>query len=230
MLPVVVGLVVGIFLLSVFALFSTYSSGVHSLDYSSKTIGANSSASDTVNVEQCSLRTIVHYTDGFHSCPEQSENNVTIIKAKGFAPACFQMFGDAHKQYQFGTPYDFALKPNSTAYLTISYNSTPNEPMPASFFSNYENTTSIYRLDNNGSEWKYVAHNETSIRIFIASSNVTVPASNSSKTTTVTYTISSLNTRQDEIGKTFMLPIYQICAGEYVTIGDRPYSGRLPWD
>ena len=62
--------------------------------------------------------------------------------------------------------------------------------------------------------------------MFTAPDNVTV----SGNRMQITYTIESSSTPLNELGKTFFLPVYGICSGEYVTIGDRPYSGKLPFD
>src|SRR5438105_7463904 len=106
-----------------------------------------SSIVQQVQLDSCAQRIFIP-TGNSHSCPAQIAYRVEVKEADAFLPSCVQMYGQHGIQNPFGTTYDFVLSPNSTAYLTMSYDFGSNDVPPASFFTN--TTYDIYKLDNGG--------------------------------------------------------------------------------
>lgn len=183
-------------------------------------------AIDIRSVNDCGQRFYIPTPGGkFHSCPGQIAY-VSITGIDGF-PACVQMYGSKNVSYPFATSYDFVLRPNSTGYLTIDYDFRENELPEPNFFKDLYNDGDVHRLSDDGSNWIFVPANQTSVSYYIAPENVTTV---NPTTMRVTYNIETKNTKQDEIGNTYLIGIYQICEGQFVTIGEAPYTGRLPLD
>lgn len=183
-------------------------------------------AIDIRSVNDCGQRLYIPTPGGkFHSCPGQSAY-VSITGIEGF-PACVQMYGNKNESYPFATSYDFVLKPNSTGYITLVYDFGANELPEPNFFTDLHIAYDIHRLNDDGSNWIFVPANQTSLSYYVAPENVTTASPTSLK---VTYTIETKNTKKDEVGNTYHIGIYQICEGQFITIGEVPYTGRLPLD
>ncbi len=187
---------------------------------------ASSVDNNIKSISGCGQRLYIPIPGGkFHSCPGQVAY-VSIAGLDGF-PACVQMYGNKNESYPFATSYDFVLRPNSTGYITLVYDFGTNELPELNFFTDLSIDFDIYRLSADGSNWIFVPANETSLSYFVAPENVTQVSPTTLK---VTYTIETKNTMKEEVGNTYLLGIYQICEGQFITIGEVPYTGRLPLD
>jgi hypothetical protein len=178
------------------------------------------------SVDSCVQRFYIPTTPGgrFHSCPAIVTSSAAITNIGGF-PACVQMYGGGPSSHP--ATYDFVLRPNSTGYITVVYDFGQNElPSPGSF-SNPAKSSGIHRLSGDGSSWIFLPANQTSLTASVAPENVT---SIYPSTLKVTYTIETRDTRQEEVGNTYLFNIFQVCTGELITIGDKPYTGKLPLD
>jgi hypothetical protein len=175
--------------------------------------------------DDCQKRFFIPTPGGkFHSCPGIATSYAAITDASGF-PACVQMY-DSDPRSISPTTYDFVLKPNSTGYLTLVYDFGSNEVLPKEYFADITKSD-IYRLSDDGNSLQYLAENQTSISAFVALENITYTGV---KTVKLTYTVETKFTKPEEVGHTYYFSVYEACEGEFVTIGEKPYSGRLPWD
>jgi hypothetical protein len=135
------------------------------------------------------------------------------------------MYGNSNDSHP--TTYDFVLRPNSTGYISVVYDFGINELPTSEYFADLMKASDVHRLGSDGNSWIFLPANQTSLTVSVAPDNITKvnPA-----TLRVTYSIETKDTRQEEIGNTYLINIYQVCTGELITIGDRPYDGRLPLD
>lgn len=224
---VVVGMAIALGAIAVFLILAVLNVGI------SETIvdvGFKDTFDDAINihsVNDCGHRFYIPTPGGkFHSCPAIVTTSATITGIAGF-PACVQMYGSKNETYPYAPGYDFVLRPNSTAYLTLDYNFGTNELPEANYFTDLTEHSDIHRLSNDGSDWIFIPANQTSLSYFVAPENVTKVNPTTLK---VTYTIETKNTIKDEVGNTYLLGIYQVCEGQFITIGEEPYTGRLPLD
>lgn len=185
-------------------------------------------ANNISSVDSCAQRTYIPISAGgkFHSCPAIVTSSVAITGIDGF-PACVQMYGSNGEPSRYSGTYDFVLRPNSTGYITVVYDFGANELPTAGFFKELMEESDIHRLSGDGSSWIFLPANQTSLTVSVPPENVTKVNQSTLK---VTYTVKTENTKQEEIGDTYLVNIYQVCTGELITIGEEPYVGRLPLD
>lgn len=204
--PVVAGLAVGILLIFLLAMaFSGFQ------------------RPSRVNTPICSPRTFVPIpTKGkvLH-CPARF-TSASVIEYGGFA-ACTEIY----KSSTPGIPmiHEYVLKPNSTGYLTMTYDFGSNDLEIPDFITKKMELHKV-TPDILDASLTYIPANMTNIRVFAPESNITRI---NEKMLMVTYTLSAQNVSLSEEG-TYLIPIFQTCLGMLLTVGDQPYSGRLPWD
>lgn len=183
------------------------------------------SSNNIISVDSCLQRSYFPTLGGrFHSCPAIVTSSAAITSIDGF-PACVQMYGSNGEPSRYPATYDFVLRPNSTGYITVVYDFGQNELPAPEFFAELVKASDIHRLSGDGSSWIFLHANQTSLTV--SPENVTKV---NPTTLRVTYTVETSDTKQEEIGSTYLVNIYQVCTGELVTIGEEPYVGRLPLD
>lgn len=223
---VVVGMAIALGAVAVYLILAVLNVGISETILDRIPEDSDDGAIDIRSVNDCGQRFYIP-TPGskFHSCPGQVAH-VSITGVDGF-PACMQMYGNKNESYPYATSYDFVLQPNSTGYLTLVYDFGTNELPDANFSADLNKQSDIHRLSNDGSKWIFVPANQTSLSYYVAPENVTKVNPTTLK---LTYTIETKNTKKDKVGNTYHIGIYQICEGQFITIGEAPYTGRLPLD
>jgi hypothetical protein len=173
----------------------------------------------------CQKRVFIPTPGGkLHSCGGISTRYASITGFTGF-PACIQMY-DSDPSSLTPATYDLVLAPNSTGYITIVYDFGSNDLPPKDYFANVIKSD-IHRLTDDGNGLEYLPANQTSISAFVDLENVTYTGA---KTVKLTYTVETKATKPEEVGHTYYFGVFEACGGEFVTIGAKPYSGRLPLD
>lgn len=155
----------------------------------------------------------------YESCPMLF--STTTISATGFTNQ-IQRYG--------GRPpvNEFVLAPNTTGYITLSYNTTGYGPLLerikvvnpnatiASFFN--DSTAIISRINRTG-QFGPISANQSGIRI--SETNV---SSLGDYLAAVTYMLQANSSAEG----TYLISFWQICPGEIFTVGNTPYQGAMP--
>lgn len=156
----------------------------------------------------------------FRSCPPHIAD-ATLVDWSGFLTANERWKGQAGVTGL----YDFVLKPNSTGHITMGYDFreyTTDDVMKRyhTTLSDAFGTKDLWKLD--GSGLVHLPAEKTGIRAY--ASNI---VNMTDHAIMVTYTIKANASAENG---TYLIPLFQTCPGELVTIGERPYEGPLPWD
>jgi len=220
---VIVGMAAALGIIAILIILMAIGAGttVTNMDFELK-----NTSTDIDSTDGCQPRTYIQTPGGkFHSCPALVTTSAALTDINGF-PACVEMYRSDNDE-PYATTYDFVLKPNSTGYITMEYDFGTNERPEPEFFVELAKSSDIHRLAGDGTSWIFVPTNHTSLSVSVAPENVAIVDPTALK---VTYTIETKNTKQEEIGSTYLINIYQVCTGQLITIGEEPYAGRLAWD